>query len=137
MANAVYGTGRESFATAQVNWGTGTGGDAIWVALVDLADYTVSLTGHTFLSSVPSGARVATAGPFTGKSCALGVLDADDATFATVTGDQSEALVIYKWTGSDATSRLLIFIDTATGLPVTPNSGNIGVVWPSGGIATL
>lgn len=137
MSNAFYGTGRESFATGQVNWGTGTGGDAIWVLLIDLADYTVSLTGHTFLSSIPSGARVASSGPFTGKSCALGVLDADDSTFTTATGDQSEALVVYKHTGSDATARLLIFIDTATGLPVTPNGGNIGVVWPGAGIATL
>jgi len=137
VANAFYGKGRESFATANVNWGTGTGGDAIWVILVDLADYTVSLTTHEFLSSVPAGARVALAGPLTGKSCALGVLDGDDATFTTATGDQSEALLVYKHTGSDATARLLMLIDSATGLPVTPNGGNIGVVWPGGGIATL
>jgi hypothetical protein len=137
MANAIYGTGREGFATAQVNWGTGGGGDPIHTDLIDLADYTVSLTGHTFRSSVPAAARVASFGPLTGKTTTLGVLDTADFTFPTVVGDQAEALIVWKNTGSDATSRLLIFIDTATGLPVTPNGGNIQVIWPAAGIATL
>jgi hypothetical protein len=39
---------------------------------------------------------------------------------------------VWKNTGSDATSRLLLFFDTATGLPVTPNGGNIAVTWDNG-----
>jgi hypothetical protein len=60
------------------------------------------------------------------------VADAADITFTTVTGDQSEALVIYKDTGVEATSQLIAYIDTATGLPVTPGGGNITVTWDDG-----
>jgi hypothetical protein len=128
MANAWYSKGLEGFATGAVNWT----GDAIHVDLLDLADYTVSITTHDFRDDVPVAARVATFGPLTGKTATDGVLDAADATFTTVTGDQSEALTVWKNTGSDATSRLLLFFDTATGLPVTPNGGNIAVTWDNG-----
>jgi hypothetical protein len=133
MANAFYGPGREGFATAQVNWPA----DAIHTDLIDLADYTVSLTGHTFRSSVPAAARVASFGPLTGKSAPLGVLTAANFTFPTVVGDQAEALIVWKNTGADATSRLLVFIDTASGLPVTPNGGDVAVQWNAAGIGTL
>jgi hypothetical protein len=49
-----------------------------------------------------------------------------------VTGDQSEALVIYKDTGMASTSPLIAYIDTATGLPYTPSGGNIDVAWDNG-----
>jgi hypothetical protein len=65
-------------------------------------------------------------------------LDAADFTFPTVTGDQSEALIFWKDTGTDTTSPLLVFLDTATsGLPVTPNGGDIAVVLSASGVATL
>ena len=35
-----------------------------------------------------------------------------------------EAIVIYVDTGTEATSPLVAFIDTATGLPITPNGGD-------------
>jgi hypothetical protein len=59
------------------------------------------------------------------------VADAADVTFTAVSGDVSEALVIYKDTGTASTSRLIAYIDTATGLAVTPNGGDITVIWPS------
>jgi hypothetical protein len=61
------------------------------------------------------------------------VFDADPVTFSSVTGNTVEALVIYKDTGNAATSPLLAYIDTvSSGLPVTPNGGNIVVAWDSG-----
>jgi len=59
-------------------------------------------------------------------------------TFSSVSGNQSEALIIYIHTGNEATSRLVAYIDTGvTGLPVTPSGGNIIVVWNASGIFTL
>ena len=52
-----------------------------------------------------------------------------------VTGDPCEALIIYKHTGTDATSRLIAYIDTVTGpaaLSVTPNGGDITIVFDNG-----
>ncbi len=137
MTNAWYGRALELAAGAGLNFGTGTGGAAIHVDLVDTNDFTNSLTTFQYRSSIPSGARIATFGPLTGKSLTLGVLDAADYTFTTVTGDQAEALIYWINTGSDATSPLLLFVDVATGLPVTPNSGNIAVTINASGIATL
>lgn len=133
MANAIYGAGREGWATAAVNWTS----DTIKVTAVDLADYTVSLSTDDFINDVAAGARVATA-TLASKTAALGVLDATDTTMTAVTGDQFEALVIWKDTGVESTSRLLIYIDSATsGLPLTPNGGDVLIVWPVAGIATL
>lgn len=132
MANDWFGKGREGFATAAVNWPA----DTIHVTLVDLLDYTVSLSTHDFYDDIPVAARVADVA-LSGKTATLGVLDSADPTFPLVTGDQSEALVYRKNTGTEATSRLLMFIDTATGLPVSPNGGDVTVQQPAAGIATL
>jgi hypothetical protein len=128
MANALYGKGREKFLNADIDWAA----DNIKVVLVDVADYTVSIDTHEFLSDVGAGARVATSANLGTKTSTLGVADAADVTLSAVTGDQSEALVIYKDTGSAATSPLIAYIDTATGLPVTPNGADITITWDNG-----
>ena len=128
MANALYDKGREGFLDGSIDWDT----DTIKVVLVDTNDYTVNLATHDNLDDIPSAARVATSGALTGKTVTGGVADADDVTFSSVTGDQSEALIIYKDTGTESTSRLIAYIDSATGLPVTPNGGDISVVFDNG-----
>ena len=128
MANALYDHGREGFLDGSIDWDT----DDIRCILVDAADYTVDLATHDNLDDIPAAARVAVSGALTGKTVAAGVADADDVTFSSVTGDQCEAIVIYKHTGVETTSRLIAYIDSATGLPVTPNGGDITVQFDSG-----
>lgn len=128
MANTMYDKGREGFLDGNIDWDT----DDIRGILIDVADYTVNLATHDNLDDVPVAARVATSGSFTGKTVTNGVADAADVTFPTVSGDQSEAVVIYKHTGTESTSRLIAYIDTATGLPITPNGGDITVAWDNG-----
>jgi hypothetical protein len=128
VANALYDTGRAALLGADVDWLA----DNIKCVLVDTADYTVNLSTHDFLDDVAAGARVATSGNLAGKTATAGVADADNVTFSAVTGDVSEALVIYKDSGSAATSQLIAYIDSATGLPVTPNGGDITVAWDNG-----
>lgn len=128
MANALYDKGREGFLDGSIDWDT----DDIRCVLVDTDDYTVNLAIHDFLDDIAAGARVATSGAFASKTVTAGVADAADIVLSSVTGDQCEAIVIYKHTGVDATARLIAYIDTATGLPVTPNGGNITIVWDSG-----
>lgn len=87
--------------------------------LVDLANYTYSAS-HQFLSDIPGGARVGAAVTITGKTATLGVFDAADPTWSGLTGAPSiEAVAYYLDTGVEGTSRLIILIDTATGLPVS------------------
>jgi len=128
MSNALYDKGREGFLDGSIDWDT----DDIRCILIDTADYSVDLATHDNLDDVPGDARVATSGAFTGKTVAAGVADAADVTLSSVTGDTCEAIVIYKHTGTESTSRLIAYIDTATGLPVTPNGGDITIQWDSG-----
>jgi len=128
MADALYGLGRQKILEGSIAMLT----DNIKVVLVDLADYTLAIDTHDFLDDIPAGARVATSGNMASKTSTLGVFDAADITFSSVTGDVSEALVIYKDTGTASTSPLIAYIDAATGLPVTPNGGDITITWDSG-----
>jgi len=126
MANALYDLGRESFLKGEISWSA----DNIKAVLVDSADYTVNLATDQFLSSIAVAGRVATSANLTAKTPTTGgQANAADITFTAVTGDISEALVIYQDTGVVGTSRLIAYIDTATGLPVTPNGGDIQVQW--------
>jgi hypothetical protein len=128
MAAYLYNKGREGFAIAGVNWPS----DDIRVILVDTADYSVNQSTHDFLDDVASGGRVAvSAASIAGKSATDGVCDGDDVTFVSVSGDQFEAIVIYKHTGTESTSRLIAYMDSYTGLPLTPNGGNITLAWPN------
>lgn len=126
MASALYEKGREGFLDGSIDWDT----DTIKACLVDTGVYTVNLATHDFLDDL-SGI-VATSAALTSKTVTAGVADAADVTFSAVSGASVEAIVIYKDTGSAATSRLIAYIDTATGLPVTPNGGDISVAWDSG-----
>lgn len=105
--------------------------DDIRAILIDAADYIVDLVNHEWLSDVPAAARVATAALST-KTSTAGVAGAANLTFSSVSGDPSEALVLYKHTGVETSSALIAWIDTATGLPVTPNGTNINVSWDTG-----
>lgn len=128
MANALYDKGRQGFLEGSIDWDT----DNIKVVLIDAADYAVNLAAHDNLDDVPGASRVATSGNLSSKTVTDGVADAADVTFASVAGDSVEAIVIYKDTGTESTSRLIAYIDTGTGLPVTPNGGDITVQWDNG-----
>lgn len=130
MANILYPKGAEAILNGDIDWNT----DTIKVALVDTGTYTYS-AAHDFLNDL-SGV-VGTAQTLASVTITNGVLDAADPTFAAVSGATVEALAMYKDTGDPATSPLLVYIDSATGLPVTPNGGDITIEWNASGILTL
>lgn len=132
MANAIYDKFRQARMTADTN--IDLENEDVRVILVDAADYTFS-QAHDMLDDVPAGSRVAVSGALTGKTVVDGIFDADNVTFPLVTGDPCEALIFYRHTGVESTSRLIAYIDTGiTGLPVTPNGGDITVAWNATGI---
>ncbi len=125
MANTLYDFCRQRFLEAQINWMT----DTIKVILVDTGAYTPQTAVHQYLSDIPTSARIAGPVTLTAKATTGGAADAADCTFTSVTGPSIEAIVIYADTGTESTSPLIAFIDTATGLPITPNGGDIIVTW--------
>lgn len=128
MANSLYDRGRQGFLAGEIDWDA----NDIRLILVDEADDTIDLAVDEDLADRAAGARVATSGAFGTKTTTAGVADAADVTLSSVTGDVSESIDLYQHTGTEATSLLIANIDTATGLPVTPNGGNITVQWDSG-----
>lgn len=138
MSNAIYPKWKEARLQATTNAALdGSGATGVYVALVDTAVYTYS-AAHEFFSSVIAG-EVGTSQELTSKTFTGGVLDAADITHPSVTGATCEALVLYvKNAGANTTWRLLAYIDTGvTGLPVTPNGGNIATAWHASGILAL
>ena len=138
MANALYPKWKEQLLqfTANNNLSAGT----VKVALVDTGVYTYATSDQFYDAGTASDVQSGTVGtPQTigSKTFTDGVFDGADVTFPTVTGNQSEALVIYIDTGTPTTSPLVAYIDTATNLPVTPNGGDITVSWNASGIFAL
>lgn len=127
MANALYEKARERLLKAQIDWLN----DTINVVLIDSGVYTVNLTSHEFYNAAQAGV---VAGPvaLAGKAVTSGAADGNDVTFSTVSGATIEAIIIYKNVTNPADSPLIAWIDTATGLPITPNGGDIIVTWDNG-----
>lgn len=132
MANTMYGLAKEGFLGGDLDWDANT----FKVDLVDGADYTPNYSTHQFRSQYSGGSGVvATSSALGSKTKTLGVADAADITWSTVTGDPSELIIGWKDAGGADTANALIWgMDTATGLPVTPNGGNISVAWNASGI---
>jgi hypothetical protein len=133
MANAIYPLYKQALLDGSAN--TDINDLTVKVALVDTGAYTYS-TAHEFLTSL-SGV-VGTAQTIANTTVANGLFNGDDVTYLTVTGNSVEALVIYIDTTVAATSRLVAYIDSSvTGLPVTPNGGDITITWNASGIFQL
>lgn len=133
MANAIYPKYKEALINGSAN--TSLAG-TVKVALVDTGTYTYS-AAHEFLTSLTGVVGTAQTIGAT-KTYTNGVFDGGDVTFTAVSGATVEALVLYIDTGTAGTSRLVAYIDTGvTGLPVTPNGGDITITWNASGIFAL
>lgn len=139
--SALYDKGRNKFAKGEILW-KAAGGSTIKAFLIDAASYTVDLAVHEFLSDVPAGARKGNTGGQTRVDApaltlidpVAGVCDANDITFTAIpAGAALEYLLIFRDDGAaDASSPLIALIDTATGLPITPNGADITVAFDNG-----
>jgi hypothetical protein len=137
MANAVYPIYKKALLDGAADSAlTGTGATGLYCALVDTGTYTYN-AAHDFYNDL-SGI-VGTDQEITTVTTTGGLIDGDNLTFTAVTGNSVEALVLYrKNAGANTTWRLVAYIDTGvTGLPVTPNGGNITVTWNASGIIQL
>ena len=132
MANSLYAKGREAFLEGTIAALT----DTLKLSLLSTA-YTPNLSTDQFYSIVSGGAIVAAGVALSGRSGLAGTLSASNVVFPAVTGSTASYLALYKDTGSAATSPLIGLIDTAAGLPITPNGGDITVAWSNGQIFTL
>lgn len=133
MANALYDTAREGFLAGEIDWNTAE----IKVALV--SGYTYDATDK-FVSDLTANAGVtihARSAALASKTVTNGVADAADITFSAVASDpDAHNLLVYQASAvtggvdvADTSARVILWLDTGTGLPVTPNGGDITVAW--------
>lgn len=132
MANALYAKAKEGILNGTIDLSANT----IRAMLVDTATYTVNLATHNAYDDL-SGIVGTESDILGSKTFVDGVFDGSNLTFNAVTGTSAEALVLFVDSGTPATDYLIAYIDTATGLPVTPNSGDITVTWNASGIFSL
>lgn len=135
MASSLFDPGREGFLNGEIDYDTAV----IKVALVRGYTYDAS---HKWVSDVTGagGTLVATSAALSSKTVAAGVADAADVVFTAVpSGAAIPAMIVFQSSavagGADVAAtaqRLIAYIDTATGLPVTPNGQNINVTWDNG-----
>jgi len=127
MANSLYNHARSDFATANLDWLT----IAAKAVLIDTTHYTFNAT-HQYYSSVSGSAIVAAPVLITTPVVVDGAVGGDNVTFSSVSGATVRAIILFDDTGTAGTSRLIAYIDTATGLPITPNGGDIILQWDTG-----
>ena len=139
MANALFDIYKEAMLGGGNHGGTliDLDGDTIKVKLVDTGQDDPDVTLDEDIADLSPDPTVGTDQTLGSVTLTNGTFDAADATFTTVSGNSVEELLIYKDTGAGATSVLLVSFDTATGLPVTPNGGDIVIQWNGSGIFSL
>ena len=138
MANSIYPLFKQELMKGTSNnlLNSTEGATGVYCALVDTGTYTYS-AAHQFYSSL-SGV-VGTDQEILTKTQASGTFDGTDLTYTAVTGASAEALVLYrKNAGANTTWPLFTYIDTGvTGLPLTPNGGDVTTTWHASGIVQL
>jgi len=147
MANALYDSARELFLTGLLNWSSSGGtvaglsipssSQTFRVVMVDTGSggYTVNTATHTSLADIPATPRSWTSPvSLTGRTTTGGAADANDVTFNSVSASAPtlDAIVIYLDGASDPERKLIAYIDTAAGLPIQPNGGDIIITWDNG-----
>lgn len=111
--------------------------DNIDASLLDQTDAGTITSSIVDYDEVDTATVVATA-DVTVSGITGGVVTVSAVTFSSVSGDAADYLTVWKNSGTPATSPLAITWDSATtGLPVTPNGGDITATWGSSTLATL
>ena len=125
MASGMYAATKKVFLDGGINLPS----DTIKCILLD-SDYTHNYATDNFYDDVPAGGRVGTAQTLASKTTTDGVFDAADVTFTAVSNATNViAVIIYKDTGSEATSNVIARLEFTA---ITPNGGDIVVSWDNG-----
>jgi len=127
MANALYPLAKQTFLSGTTDIDMDNGDVRV---MLTLNTYTYASTDQ-YLGDMPStdydNGRSAT---LTNPTIANGVFNADDTSLTATAASASDALILYIHTGNDATSPLIAYIDTGTGLPLTPGAGGtVNITW--------
>ena len=112
-------------------------------SLIDQTDITITAAtidyGQIDATPVAEGTAMTSKTVGSVSGVGAGVFDSGvDYTFGSVTGDDADYLVLYQYNATPANATLCVTWDSATtGLPVSPNGGDITVPWNASGIVQI
>lgn len=129
MANALYPKGKKKILDADIDLLT----DTIKAMIVDGADETYNAADE-FVSDIASAGIVGRSNALTGKTTTGGLFDADNGVVPSASGDPIEVVVLYKDTGSDATSPLIAWMDVSS---YSPTGVDANIAWHPSGIFAI
>lgn len=128
MANALYTAYKQLILGAGLNLSSGD----VKLVITDHGTDTPNVATDDFLNDISAGTVGSASGNFTTKTITGGVFDADDVVLTAVSGASCESINVFHDSGSAATSELIVYFDTGTNIPFTPNGGDITISWDSG-----
>lgn len=134
MATAMFTPGIEGLISGAIDLDTAS----IKASLV--RGYTFS-AAHTVVSDVTGagGTLNGTTAALSSVSITGGVFDAADTSLSTTANATNHVLIIYQSSavtgGADVgagSQRLIMYMDTGTGLPIQPGTGTVTITWDNG-----
>ena len=138
MSNALYPVWKQEVMQASAN--TSLGG-TVKQTFADLTAAYAYSAAHDFVDDLGANdnPNYGAATSLASKTFAAGTFDAADTLTAALTGAADMGgIVLYVDSGAEATSRLVLYLDTSiTGMPFTPSGGDVTVQWNASGIFTL
>lgn len=136
MANQFYDAYRNSVFGVHIHTFIDLDTDDIRVILRDEGADALNFADQD-LADISAPSRIAVTPNLTSKTVgtvAVGTFDHADEVLVGVSGASVESLDYYKHTGTESTSPLGWNIDTWTGLPLTPNGGNVTLAPHANGV---
>lgn len=126
MANFIFTKCKEALLTGNIDFLS----DSIKVLAVNNS-YIPSQNEDQFVSDIESSSIVFRSNSLSGKTVLQGKLDASDLQVGNYNGSAFHAIIMYLDTGNDTTSRLIFYVDTATGLPFegVNAEANVTIIW--------
>jgi hypothetical protein len=129
VANFVYSKAKEAFLNGDID----VLSDPIKVLIVD-SIYAPDQASDDFVVDIPVSAIKYMTIALQNVSNILGVLDADNVPIVDYSGNPFNALVLFADKGTQASSRLIAYIDNSPGLPFAGSATQIpiSIVWNDG-----
>ncbi len=130
MANALYPIGKKAILDADID-----------LLVSDIKVVAVSSTytynsAHDFYADLTG--VIQESANLSGKTTTGGTFDASDLAPAfTGVSTNIDAIILFQDTGNVATDRLIAYIDTGTGFPLTQDGGNVNITWDASGIFSI
>jgi hypothetical protein len=140
MADAYYNDAPNNFLGNGVHGQTDLDTDDIRIGLRDEGAVALSLAHEDHADVVGGFVTNGESVNLSSKTVGTvgdGIFDHADYVFTTVSGATVESLDYFEWSGASGTSPLLMNLDSWTGLPLTPNGGDVTAAPAAGGVLDI